>query len=238
MYVLLVVVVGYLLGSISFTRIFTRLLAPDRPLSALQLPVEGAVKSYAVTHIGANTASMVLGGKVGCLIGWLDILKGALPTLVTRFLLPEQPYYLLVALACMAGHNWPLYYRFKGGSGISVFYGGLLIIDWLGVLVGAAGGLIGFILLRSYLLLFLTGFLILVPWFWFRTFDWRYLAYVVTANVIFVLGMVPDIQQYQRAQRDGTLTPEMIMKTNPMGRSMLKMNERLEALWPRKRAGD
>jgi glycerol-3-phosphate acyltransferase PlsY len=235
-YASLAVVAGYLVGSISFTRVFVRLLAPGRSLSELELPVEGAAEHYAVTHMGANTASMILGSKMGCLIGCLDILKGALPTLAARFLLPEQPYYLLVALACMAGHNWPLYHRFRGGSGISVFYGGLLSIDWLAIPVGALGGLLlGFVVLRSYFVMFLMCFWLLIPWLWFRTHDWRYLAYAVAANVLFLLGMVPDIRQYLRAQRDGTLTPEMTMRSNAMGRGMLKMQEELDSLWRRNR---
>lgn len=235
-YASLAVVAGYLIGSISLSRLFVRLLAPDRSLSELEIPVEGAKEHYAVTHMGANTASMILGGKMGCLIGCLDILKGALPTLAARWLLPEQPYYLLVALATMAGHNWPLYHRFKGGSGISVFYGGLLVIDWLAIPMSALGGLLlGFVLLRSYFAMFLMCFGLLIPWLWFRTHDWRYLAYAAGANVLFLLGMVPDIKQYLRAQREGTLTPEMIMRSNAMGQGMLKMQAKLDGLLRRNR---
>lgn len=219
---------GYLVGSISFTRIITALVAPGRPISKVEVQVEGTDKIYDFTAMGASTASMVLGRKAGCLIGWLDILKGTLPTLVAKLLYPSQPYYLLVAVACMVGHNWPIYHRFKGGRGISVFYGGLLVIDWLGVLVSAFGGfLLGFVLLRNYVLIFLAGLWILIPWLWFRTHDWTYLAYAIAVNLIFVLASIPDIRQYRRIQEEVTITPEMVMETNPMGRGMLRIGRKL-----------
>jgi glycerol-3-phosphate acyltransferase PlsY len=224
----LAVILGYLVGSVSFTRIMMAIFAPGRPISKVEVAVEGTDKTYNVTAMGASTASMVLGRKAGCLIGWLDILKGTVPTLVARLLYPDQPYYLLVALACMVGHNWPIYYRFKGGRGISVFYGGLLVIDWLGVIVTALGGfLLGFFILRNYLLIFLAGLWLLIPWMWLRTHDWSYLAYAIAVNVLFVLASIPDIQQYRRVQKEVTITPEMVMETNPMGRGMLRIGRKL-----------
>lgn len=225
---LISVIISYLIGSISFARIISALFAPDRSISEVEVQVEGTDKIYEVKAMGASTASMVLGRKAGCLIGWLDILKGAFPTLAARLLYPDQPYYLLAALFAMVGHNWPIYHRFKGGRGISVFYGGLLVIDWLGVLVSAFGGFVlGFFILRNYMLIFLAGLWILIPWMWFRTQDWGHLAYAIAVNVLFVLASIPDIREYRRIQKDVTITPEMVMETNPMGRGMLKLGRKL-----------
>jgi len=225
---ILAVIGSYLIGSISFTRIFMALFAPGTPISQVEVQVEGTDKSYNFTAMGASTASMVLGRNAGCLIGWLDILKGVLPTLLAKLLYPDQPYYLLAALFAMVGHNWPIYHRFKGGRGISVFYGGLLVIDWLGVLVSAFGGfLIGFAILRNYALIFLAGLWLLIPWMWFRTHDWNYLTYAIAVNVVFALASIPDIQQYRRIQKEVTITPELVMETNPMGRGMLRLGRKL-----------
>jgi len=225
---LISVIASYLIGSISFTRIIMALFAPGTPISKVEVQVEGTDKAYSFTAMGASTASMVLGRKAGCLIGWLDILKGVLPTLAARLLYPDQPYYLLAALFAMVGHNWPIYYRFKGGRGISVFYGGLLVIDWLGVLVSALGGfLIGFAILRNYAMIFLTSLWILIPWMWFRTHDWSQLAYAIAVNVLFLLASIPDIKEYRRIQKEMTITSEFFMETNPMGRGMLKLGRKL-----------
>jgi glycerol-3-phosphate acyltransferase PlsY len=53
---------------------------------------------------------MKMGPKVGCTIGLLDILKVTLPVLVFRLLYPDQYYFLIVAIAGMVGHNWPVFH--------------------------------------------------------------------------------------------------------------------------------
>jgi glycerol-3-phosphate acyltransferase PlsY len=64
---------------------------------------------------------------------------------------------LLAAAAGLIGNNWPVYYRFKGGSGISAIYGGLLVIDPLAILVSAAGGLlIGLVICAASRLMFIA----------------------------------------------------------------------------------
>ena len=76
------------------------------------------------------------------MIGWLDILKGFLPTLVVKLLFPDQFYFLLAGLAAVVGHNWPIYHRFKGGTGMSTAYGALLVTDWLGAIICSVSGLL------------------------------------------------------------------------------------------------
>jgi glycerol-3-phosphate acyltransferase PlsY len=225
---LLVTFVGYLLGSISFTRLLTNLLAPGQDITSVQVPLPGTDKSFEVTAQGANTASMVLGSRIGCLIGILDILKGALPTWTVMLIYPGQAYFLLVAVACMVGHNWSIFHRFKGGRGISVFYGSLLVIDWLAVPVTSLGGfLIGLILLRNYGLVFLISLWLLIPWMWFRTQDVGYLAYAIVVNIILILAMIPDFKRYRELQRQGGLDQEAFMESSAMGRGMLRIGRRL-----------
>ena len=97
---------------------------------------------YKVTTTGATAASMQLGARAGCAIGLLDMLKAAIPVLLFRILYPDELYLLAAAVAAMAGHNWPVFHRFQGGRGISAYYGGLLVIDWVGALVTAAVGML------------------------------------------------------------------------------------------------
>ena len=95
---------------------------------------------------------MHLGARYGCLVGILDILKAAIPSLVFKLWMPDAPYYLLAAALAVVGHNWPIYYRFQGGSGLSPSYGGMLVVDWLGVVVTNILGLAGDLVIRNPLL--------------------------------------------------------------------------------------
>ena len=66
---------GYLLGSISFSRIFLKILAPEKSINDVRVDVndhDAGVKS--VAGYGANKASMILGTKWGFTIGICDMM--------------------------------------------------------------------------------------------------------------------------------------------------------------------
>lgn len=224
---------GYLAGAISFSRMITRLVDPKADLTSVEIPVEGLDETYKMTAMGASTAGMLLGRRVGCLIGLLDMLKVTIPTLVIRWLYPDQPYFLVTALAGMLGHIWPVYYRFKGGRGISAVYGGLFAIDWLGAIATSGLGMaLGMVVFRDLLVSYLSGLWLLIPWMWFRTHNGYYLAYALLANLIFLLGMLPELRQIMRLRRKrgGKGSMMSMMEHTPMGQSMLDIARRLKLM--------
>lgn len=226
---ILALVVGYLLGSVSFTRMVSKLKDPNAELETIELPVEGTDETFKVTSMGASTASMKLGPKVGCAIGMLDILKVTIPTLVFRFLYPGETYFLITAAAGMAGHNWPIFNRFKGGRGISAFYGGFIAIDWIGAILCATSGmLLGLFVFKDFVLAYMAGVVLAIPWLWFTTQDPAYLLYGVVTAALFVLAMIPDLRQYLKLRKTGKVDMRAAMDTSPMGRGMLKMMERFQ----------
>jgi glycerol-3-phosphate acyltransferase PlsY len=76
-----------------------------------------------------------LGARYGCLVSILDMIKAAVPAFIFKLLYPEMPYYLITAGMATVGHIWPVVHRFKGGRGLSCIIGGMLIVDWVGVLI-------------------------------------------------------------------------------------------------------
>ncbi len=182
--------IGYLIGSISFPRLAVQLFAPEekKELKDFELDIPGSARKMVVTAKGASTASEILGSKAGCAIGLLDMSKVFIPTLLFKIYFPYQPYFLVVALAGTIGHCWPVYYRFKGGRGFSTIYGGLLAIDWLGALICSIGGwILGLVVFRNFLLVFLSGLWLLIPWMWLRTNDLMHIGYALAVNVLFIL---------------------------------------------------
>jgi glycerol-3-phosphate acyltransferase PlsY len=223
--------VGYALGALSFTRLIVRLIAPKTDLSNVSVPVAGVAEPMHMSSISANTAGLVLGSKVGGLIGVLDILKVFLPTLAVRLLFPGQPYHLFTALFAIVGHDWPIYYRFKGGRGISATYGGLLAIDWLGATITSLGGMgISLFLLRDFAYIFPISLLLIIPWMWFTTYNPFFVGYGVVVNLLFVLAIIPELKEVIRSRKEkrGAGTMQEMMETNPMGRSMLTIARRLK----------
>jgi acyl phosphate:glycerol-3-phosphate acyltransferase len=221
---LLAATVGYLAGAISFTRVVAHFVAPDADFTRTEYSVDGGREILSVTSVNATSLSLRTSPKIGMLTGLLDMLKIFVPTLVFRLALPSAPYFLIVAAAGMAGHVWPVYYRFRGGRGISQVFGGVLAFDPLAAVVcGFAGPIIG-LLLRDAFTTFIGGMWLLIPWFWFTTGDWRYVAYAVVVNAIFLLASVPEIREYLRIRRSGSSpTFEEALQTTPMGEGLYKM---------------
>ena len=225
---LIAAIVTYLIGSFSFARLIGQLVAPKVDVSHTELPVPGTNESISMRSVSGTSVSIHLGPKWGVLTSLFDMLKVALPTLAFRLLYPGTHYFLISAVAGVIGHNWPLYYRFKGGSGLSAIYGSMFVIDWIGVLVTAFGGMIlGMVVIRDVVVSYLAGLWLMIPWLWFRTYDVWYLAYGVAVNVLFVLALLPEIRKVMEYRRRGLGGTAAEMDVTPMGRMMTKMMNRL-----------
>lgn len=120
-------------------------------------------------NIGATNMMRTAGKTLGLLTFLADFAKGALPVLYARSVAHDQPMIIIAtAAACVIGHIFPIYLKFRGGKGIATGIGvywalnpilGLgITITWLlafwAMRVSAVGGLAAFILapLYAYLL--------------------------------------------------------------------------------------
>jgi 1,4-dihydroxy-2-naphthoate octaprenyltransferase len=66
--------------------------------------------------------------------------------------------------------------------------------------------------------------LLIIPWLWFTTHDFTYLAYALIINLLFILAMLPEIRQIREFRRKyGKGDIKVSMEQFPMGRSMLKI---------------
>jgi glycerol-3-phosphate acyltransferase PlsY len=111
------ILLGYLLGSLPFGYIITKLSTGKNILEI------GWRKTS-----GSNVFRNV-GFWQGFLTGILDLAKGALAVfLAQKFGLSPQTQ-ALSGLAAILGHNWSLFLRFAGGRGIATFIGAFLILS-------------------------------------------------------------------------------------------------------------
>jgi glycerol-3-phosphate acyltransferase PlsY len=114
----LVCLLGYLLGSIPFGLLLTR-------LSGL-----GDIRSIGSGNIGAtNVLRTGRKGLAGATLV-LDGLKGAAAVLIARAWLYDQDTALLAGLAAVLGHLFPVWLRFKGGKGVATGLGVLIATSW------------------------------------------------------------------------------------------------------------
>lgn len=107
---------GYLLGSIPFGLILTRVagLGDIRSIGSGNI---GATNVLRTGHKGLAAATLVL-----------DALKGTAAVLIAAGWSPTAA--LLAGLAAFLGHCFPVWLRFKGGKGVATFLGILLGLHW------------------------------------------------------------------------------------------------------------
>ncbi|MBW8010555.1 MAG: glycerol-3-phosphate acyltransferase [Chloroflexi bacterium] len=105
------IVVGYLIGSISFPQIVAKLA------KGIDLREVGS------KNVGGRNTFFSVGLGWGILAGVLDALKGVSAIVASRALGLEYSDYIWAGLGAVAGHNWPVWLGFRGGKGISVVTG-------------------------------------------------------------------------------------------------------------------
>ncbi len=88
MFFVLVALLGYLIGSISFARIVVRLFSSDRSIQKIQLNVPGTQTAYQSDAVSASAVNTQLGPRYGCLTSLLDMAKVGLPTLILKLYFP------------------------------------------------------------------------------------------------------------------------------------------------------
>lgn len=121
----LAVLAGYLFGSVSVAVLLTRRYA------------QGDVRGHGSGNAGATNVARVYGLKAGLITLLGDMMKTAVSALI-GWLLGGANGMAAGCAGCLIGHCWPLWFRFRGGKGVSVSACIALVLDWRVFLVIAA----------------------------------------------------------------------------------------------------
>jgi acyl phosphate:glycerol-3-phosphate acyltransferase len=221
--IILAAVAGYLVGSISFARLFTKILKPEQDLNSVEIPYDSG-GGHTMAAVGATTASLVLGPKWGMIITLCDLLKAFVPALVFRLVFPNTDYYVFAGGAAIVGHIWPIYYRFRGGYGISPVLGSFLVLDPLGVLVSNVIAMFfGFVVFKEMVIVMLAGTWLMILWVWLVRGDTTAVVFTIIANLLLATAAIPELVRHLRDRKQGKVSMDELMKKFPMGRMTEKM---------------
>lgn len=144
------IIVGYLLGSSSMAFYLSKFKRVD-------------ARSHGSGNLGASNTTALFGWGAGILVALHDIGKSVLAVLLARLLFPESDNIGLVAgVACVLGHIFPFYLKFRGGKGFASFWGMTLAVNWKLALVLALVAVL-ITLLTDYIALATTATAITVP---------------------------------------------------------------------------
>ncbi len=102
----IIAVIAYLLGSISFGMIVAKLAGGPN------------LREVGSKNTGATNVLRVMGVKTGLIVFVLDILKALIACIIGRVWMGLNGA-MIAGLAVVIGHNWPCFFQFKGGKGVA-----------------------------------------------------------------------------------------------------------------------
>ena len=194
-------VAGYLVSSIPFALVIGKAHGVD-------------IRTTGSKNVGATNLGRTLGKKYFWQAFFLDALKGFLPVLTAALLVrhwngnpdmrpPQGPAFptwspLLTAVACLLGHTYSVWLKFKGGKGVATSFGAVLGFWPLYTLAGLGGGLVFVVVLMVYRYISLASivsavaFVVLVPALgcWRNPYldtytPWNHLCPLVAVTLVF-----------------------------------------------------
>ena len=180
---------AYLLGSIPWGLIFTRLYS------------SADIKRQGSGNIGATNVSRVAGPTLGLLTFTGDVLKGAVPVyLALRFALQNQGvndlFLSVVSLAAFFGHLYPLFMKFKsGGKGVATTAGCFVILAPLACLMALSAFIIFLLLSRRVSAGSLAAGIMLPIAVWFATNSWGITGAAATMSVFIFMRHTENIKR-------------------------------------------
>lgn len=126
MHYILAVMIGYLLGCSSMAFYVGLVKKKD-------------IRTAGSGNLGASNATVLFGWGAGVLVALHDIGKAVLAVFLAKWLFPGAEYAGAAAgVACVLGHIFPFYLKFRGGKGLASYFGMTLALNWrLGLIIVA-----------------------------------------------------------------------------------------------------
>jgi len=204
--IIIAIIIAYLLGSIPFAYIFTRLITGKD------------IRQLGSGNGGAHNVFREAGMKVAIPVALFDIAKGTAAVfsayrLLKLPLLKPDIYVLLAALAVIAGHIWSVYLKFRGGNGLSATFGALaIIIPWeLLIVIGLL--LILWVSTRNLVLSVNIALLSVPISAWFLAKSWLLVGFSLVVAVMLIIHFLPAAKAaLVKAGNKKNLTRELLRK--------------------------
>ena len=148
-HVIVMLVVGYLLGSIPFARLFTMRSGID-------------LFEVGTGNPGAANVFRKIDKRIGAAVFLADGLKGALPVFIANMMGAPQGLWIIAGSAAVIGHWYPIFNRFKGGAGLATGAGVVLGLMPLAGITGIVAGILMIAWVKSSAHGALTGLIVIL----------------------------------------------------------------------------
>ena len=166
----LIILISYLLGSIPFGFLLTKII------------LKKDIREIGSGNIGATNVLRTGNKIIGYSTLILDILKAVIPILLIKMQFPE--FIFISSLAVFLGHVFPIWLKFNGGKGVATYVGILFCINYI----------LGFFFIATWLVVFfiskyssLSSLLasLIIPIYYFLIDTENYYFFIIMFILIF-----------------------------------------------------
>ena len=129
MEVFIIIIISYLMGSIPFGFILTKIF------------LKKDIRNLGSGNIGATNVLRIGNKSIGYATLIFDILKAVIPVIFVKIYYAEYLY--ISSLSVFLGHVFPIWLKFKGGKGVATYVG---ILSCINIYLGVSFGIVWFII--------------------------------------------------------------------------------------------
>ncbi len=187
-----VIIACYLLGNIEWGLIISRALKTD-------------IRKHGSGNTGTTNVTRTLGALPGLITLVGDTGKGVLASLFGLLLLGAQGA-MVGGICAVIGHNWPVFFNFKGGKGVAATLGTALVVQPMLALPALVAG-VGVIAFTRYVSLgsLIAVTILVLEALIFRFGDWSFFAYALVLGAMIFYVHRGNIDRL-RNRRENKLT--------------------------------
>ncbi len=189
MYGIITVLLAYFIGA------FPTAYLVGKALKKIDIRLEGS------GNVGGMNVYRAAGPVPGIITVLLDITKGALAVYLVLVFTGEPAFAMLGGLAAVAGHNYNLFLKFKGGKGLATGLGVVIILSPQSIVYVILFALILTPVLRDTNTAFGSAAVSIPPIFYFQHQQVEWILFGCALAFLIIIRHLPDYRAYKQGRR-------------------------------------
>jgi len=179
----LVILLSYLIGSIPFSYLFSKLKGQDP-------------RKAGTGNVGASNVLVVAGPMAAILAMVGDIAKGIIAIQLARYVNLSDGGIALCGLAAIAGHDFSVFLKFSGGKGVATTGGVLLALGPLFSVLVILLWIITMIVIRYFIPSTMLIMAFLPAMMWMTSWRKEYIFFAIGAFLLAIYAHRMDLRRY------------------------------------------
>lgn len=177
------IIIGYLIGSMPFGLIFTKLSGHKD------------IRKQGSGNIGSTNVLRTTNKFLAFLTLTFDAGKGIVAIIASQYMCFDYAIQIIVGIASILGHVFPVWLRFKGGKGVATSLAVFAFLNWKVGLISCVIWIVTLAITRISAVSALLAFALLPVITYFITYDLRLLIAAIFVSILIIIRHKSNIKK-------------------------------------------